>query len=631
MRARTAAGAWLAALVLLLTGGIVFANSFHMEIADGGHVTAEQLETQVFRIAKTGLRLEEGHAVLEVRIEGEPDFGKIWLAAFRTKSMIFYDEEGGAHEVLSLGGYQHVRLLPIAFYTYDEQSGILRLEWSGADFFNPYYLFIGSRQILEAQNTFWNRVKDMAVGIMLLMLLYSLSLYVHKKEESYLLSFSAYIGVALLMTVLNMGPMQSEWLNRVYSELIPFLIMTILCMEVSTCISLLEPELCWWMRGFCSWKWVMAVSLGYSLISHMDIMLLNEASRFLVILAGFLVVTKACARKKEKAYILFLGYVISESINLVPFGVNLGFFEDGLLLAFFRVARLYGLPFAFSCMLYINWKLAGRFREAERLSAELEETNRSLDRIVGERTRACMAQMEKRHSLMLNIFHDLRSPLFTLKGCMQILCDENEADREERREIESIVMEKLDFVSQLTENIFLLAKLEDESFLFASTRVDMVSLLRKMAAAARIAAQSKELRITEEIPDGEIYVWGDKNRLEQAVDNILSNAIRYTPKGGRITVGLKQTKACVTLRIKDTGIGIPEEQQKDIFARYYRASSTSKDSTGLGLAIARGLIRKHGGEITVKSAAGRGAEFSVTLPALSQREPEERPEQGGRR
>ena len=214
---------------------------------------------------------------------------------------------------------------------------------------------------------------------------------------------------------------------------------------------------------------------------------------------------------------------------------------------------------------------------------------------------------------------------------MQILCDENETDREERREIESIVMEKLDFVSQLTENIFLLAKLEDESFLFASTRVDMVSLLRKMAAAARIAAQSKELRIKEEIPDGEIYVWGDKNRLEQAVDNILSNAIRYTPKGGRITVGLKQTKACVTLRIKDTGIGIPEEQQKDIFARYYRASSTSKDSTGLGLAIARGLIRKHGGEITVKSAAGRGAEFSVTLPALSQREPEERPEQGGRR
>lgn len=603
-------------VVCLVMGAIIFFNSFHRSVKTGDVLAADDLMSQVFRIEDNGVEKANDHYILWFSADGEIDFKKLAIAAFRTKQITFYDEKGVPCITSGADAYQHFRLLPLEQYIYDAQSGLLRIEWSVEDFFNPNYMFIGSLDELETQSKFWGRMRDISLGILFLMLIYSLSLFAYKREEKYLSSFAVYIVVTLLMTILNMGFIESDWLYDLYSKIVPILIMAILCVEVATICRLLNVRKCWWTKCFFSWKWIAVISLLYYGVSMLDSMFLREISRLSVIIAGFAVVVVALVDGTPHALVIFLGYAVSEAINLVPIGINMGLYEDGLPLALFRTGRLYGLPFAFCCMFFINWKFANRFKETELLSSKLEETNRSLDQIVQERTAATISQMQKRHSLMLNIFHDLRSPLFILKGCLQILSDENEADPEDQKETHQIAQEKLEFMSDLTERLFLLAKLEDDNFLLSCTRLNAGALVKKLVPAYRIAAEQKAICLIEMLEVDDAFVWGDRMRLDQAFDNILNNALRYTPAGGRITVGAERRNETIVFSIEDTGIGIPLEQQETIFERYYRADSTAKPSSGLGLAIARGIVQKHNGSILVNSTVGKGTTFFIVLPLL---------------
>ena len=610
----------LAVVVCAVMGGIIAANSFHKTIQSGEHVAAQELTGQVFRVAEEGAENEGGQSVLRIFVEGTLDVREVAVAAFRTKQITFYDRQGAAQATFDQEVYRHFRLIPLEEYSYDAAQGVLTVCWSVDDFFNNSYLFLGSAEVLRRQQEFWGRATDIYVGVLVLMLVYSLSLAAHKKDERYLTTFAVYIGITLLMSVLNMGFIESGWLYELYSKCVPALIMCILCVEVSTLIGLLGAPQRWWTRLFTSWKWIAALVLLYYGVSQLNIMLFKEISRFLVILAGFSVVVEAMDQGTPRAGTVFLGYVVSEAINLVPMGINLGFYEDGLVLALFRTARLYSLPFAFACMFFINWKFANRFKETERLSAELEQTNRSLDRIVQERTAAIVEQMQKRHSLMLNIFHDLRSPLFVLKGCLQILFDEAEDDPEEQEQMRAVAQEKLTYLTDLTENLFFLAKLEDEKFLLSCAPVDVFALLRELCASYAVAAEQKERRFSFHIEKGSAVVWGDGMRLKQVINNIFENALRYTQPGGSIELRAVREEERVLVSLRDNGPGIPPEKLESVFERYYRADDRAKHSSGLGLAIARGIVEKHNGTIGVQSEVGRGSCFTVTLPLLKGKE-----------
>ena len=223
-----------------------------------------------------------------------------------------------------------------------------------------------------------------------------------------------------------------------------------------------------------------------------------------------------------------------------------------------------------------------------------------------------------RREFVANVSHELRTPLTTIKSYAETLLDMldnadvpvtfihtilNETDRMTRLVKDLLVLSSLEQPDQLN-------KAEFSMQMLVSDVVDTLELV------AKDQGHRLSLKITEPF-DGLFY--GDRDRLEQLLYNIISNSIKYTPNGGKIEVFAGQTFNKVTIKVKDTGIGIPEKDLGRLFERFYRvdkARSREKGGTGLGLAISKGIVDNHGGTISIKSEVNRGTEVTIMLPVL---------------
>jgi signal transduction histidine kinase len=146
--------------------------------------------------------------------------------------------------------------------------------------------------------------------------------------------------------------------------------------------------------------------------------------------------------------------------------------------------------------------------------------------------------------------------------------------------------------------------------------VDMSELTQETVHLLQPAAEKKGQQLTDEIRPG-LELYGDRIKLNQILYNLMDNAIKYTPEGGRIHVSLKEEEGNLVWRVRDNGIGIPAEDQEHIFERFYRvdkARSRETGGTGLGLSIVRQMVKMHGGTISVHSEPDSGSEFVVTFP-----------------
>lgn len=281
------------------------------------------------------------------------------------------------------------------------------------------------------------------------------------------------------------------------------------------------------------------------------------------------------------------------------------FYVESLPFYLLRCARIYDIPFALGCMTFVCRRFALQFDRTEQLAQEL-------DARVMERTHALTEETEARKSMMLNIFHDLRSPLFAVSSGLDTLVDAPEA----LPALLPALQQRIAFVRRLTEDLFLAAKLEQKQVLLNEDRV----LLNETASSVCIACQSEALKkgvVLSCSATCPLPVWGDETRLEQIVQNLITNAIHYTPTGGSITVTgfVQDCSACVSVR--DTGCGIAPEDQDAVFDRYFHTTANTKhDSTGLGLTIAQELARLHHGEILLMSELGKGSCFTLKLPLL---------------
>ena len=238
---------------------------------------------------------------------------------------------------------------------------------------------------------------------------------------------------------------------------------------------------------------------------------------------------------------------------------------------------------------------------------------RELDARVAERTKELTAETDARKSMMLNIFHDLRSPLFAVSGGLETL----ESAPEALPALLPALRQRIEFLRRRTEALFLAAKLEQKQILLNEDRAALNEEAAAVCAACRSEADQKgvELHVSADTP---LPVWGDSVRLQQIIQNLVTNAIHYTPAGGSIHVDCRAEGETACVSVQDTGCGIAPEDQSAVFDRYFHTTADKKhDSTGLGLTIAQELAHLHHGEITLQSEVGKGSMFTLRLPLLT--------------
>lgn len=222
-----------------------------------------------------------------------------------------------------------------------------------------------------------------------------------------------------------------------------------------------------------------------------------------------------------------------------------------------------------------------------------------------------------RTDFVANASHELKTPITAIRGLSETLVNDKDVDRDtlmyfmERIHAQSIRL------SQLVGDLMTISRLEaahvDNNF----TLINLVDLIAGSVSASRPAADVKQHKLTQQLPQERLEVFGDRQNLSQLVDNLIDNAIKYTPEGGRVDVRLRREGADLVLEVEDSGIGINPQYQERVFERFYRvdkARSQSLGGTGLGLSIVRNIAERHGGTVAVKSQEGRGSVFTFRIP-----------------
>jgi signal transduction histidine kinase len=221
-----------------------------------------------------------------------------------------------------------------------------------------------------------------------------------------------------------------------------------------------------------------------------------------------------------------------------------------------------------------------------------------------------------RDALIATVSHELRTPLTSIIGYLELLgTGSDQLSAEDAGYIE-VVSRNATRLQHMVEDLLFLAQLDAGSFSLDLGDADLVELAGDAIEAARPAAEAKNLILTLE-HDQPALVSADANRIGQALDNLISNAIKFTREGGKVQLLIENRGSGYALHVTDTGYGIPASEQQRLFERFFRSTTASAHSvpgTGLGLTIAKTIIERHGGSIDFESTEGRGTTFTVSLP-----------------
>ena len=228
-----------------------------------------------------------------------------------------------------------------------------------------------------------------------------------------------------------------------------------------------------------------------------------------------------------------------------------------------------------------------------------------------------------RRQLLADVSHELMTPLAAIRGYVETLAmPELEIDAATRARYLEIAYEETHKLEAIIGDLLDLARLEGGGGTLECDEVLVDDLLRRVADRHRPALHGRGVTLTTTVASGTPHIWGDADRLEQALQNVAANAIRHTPDGGTVALRAEPDGDRVRITVTDTGPGIPPDHLAHIFDRFYkadasRAGTTVPSGSGLGLSIVRAIVLRHGGEVTADNVPGGGAVFTITLPARS--------------
>ena len=320
-----------------------------------------------------------------------------------------------------------------------------------------------------------------------------------------------------------------------------------------------------------------------------------------------------------------------EVVSIVQIGTSLQAVQDTLHKLFLTL--LFGVPASLTLASFGGWFMAKKSLSpvADITSAARMITARNLDQRIEvanpndevgrlaetfndmiARLRNSFRQMNQFSS---DVSHELRTPLTIMRGEMEVALRSRRTE-EEYRAVISSGLEEVERMSLMVEELLLLSTADHGEMKLNISSISLQNLLESIYDNATALAKGKDVHIALKA-DGEVLVEGDEMRLRQLFLNLVDNAIKYTPPKGRVSIALTQNREYAHVSVKDTGVGISEEDQSKIFERFYRVDkSRSREvgGTGLGLAICKRIAEAHNGFITVDSVVGKGSTFAVDLP-----------------
>ncbi len=262
-------------------------------------------------------------------------------------------------------------------------------------------------------------------------------------------------------------------------------------------------------------------------------------------------------------------------------------------------------------------KVARDVTEQRRLQAELQRQSEELRHYAD----TLALQHQQKDQFMAMLAHELRNPLAPMRTALEILRLKANSPEQVHRVRETLVRQTKN-LTRLVDDLLDVSRLTQGKMMHRFERVDLAALVRATCGAYQTEAEASGLTVRCDTPQVPVWVMGDATRLDQVMDNLIENAIKFSERGGRIEVRLSPENERATLVVSDSGIGIVPEMLPHLFDPFTQSDHSlarSRGGLGLGLAIVKGLAELHGGSIEVDSdGVGKGATFRLTLPAIAE-------------
>lgn len=364
-----------------------------------------------------------------------------------------------------------------------------------------------------------------------------------------------------------------------------------------------SPQRIGWMLTFQ----ISADLLILTTILHFSGGIENPFSFFFV----FHMILVSILRSKWQSYVqatsavlLFGGVVVLEGLGLLPHYALMGFADHGL---YDNAIFVFGFLFVFTVTLYLVVYMTSSISEQLRIQQGSYE-----------RANALLEEKDQlKNQYVLRLTHDIKGHLAAIESCLEIVIDgtvgalnDKQADlvdRAHRRTVKCMA-----FITALLKltRMKLTGELEMERFSLKNCVFNALAAVQDRARAKAIAVSHTITSSVDELP-------GEAVLIEETVTNLLFNAVKYTPEGGAVSLAVEEAGPLIRVTISDTGIGIPAEAMAHIFEEFYRAANaraTERDGSGLGLAFARQVVERHGGEIEARNNPNAGTTFTFTLP-----------------
>ena len=227
-----------------------------------------------------------------------------------------------------------------------------------------------------------------------------------------------------------------------------------------------------------------------------------------------------------------------------------------------------------------------------------------------------------RRELVTNVSHDLRTPLASMQGYIEtLIIKDNALDAGTRKQYLEIARRHATYLNRLIQDLFELAMLDSRSVTPEFERFLLAELIHDVVQEFQLQAREANVALEVDPPDESVSVYADISLIQRVLENLVGNALKHTPAGGKVSISVQRSAAAVGVSVADTGPGIAEDALPHIFDRFYKAEQTDErgqGSMGLGLAITKRILDLHASEISVVSKDRQGTRFHFDLPVETQ-------------